>query len=344
MSKTKKTKKTKSRKKLRLAFVCGESSAALLHIPGLLTMPNAQITAITALPGTRIPFADRVPDMKIYEGDYVSMIEKEKPDAVYAIISPVNRYDVAATVLDMGYNLFVNKPPALTSEQIRQLDILAQKNNVLTGVVFYRRFSSLLRKGKAACETKGPVHSAVSTFYKNAVGRGPYSQGAIDALTSDAIHAVDTLRYLCGGEVESVASNVRRLGADYCNTHEALVKFSTGAVGVILTNFMCGRRMFTVEIHSPGISCFGDLEEGGRIYADDLTEPVENLAVLNPKYDPDYYRSFGISELIIPKATWHTDVNHHFHDCIRKNKQPETCFSDALKTMELVDAIYQSQI
>jgi virulence factor len=344
MAKRKKTRSTRSRKKLRLAFVCGESSAALLHIPGLLTLPNAQITAITALPGTRIPFADRIPGLKVYDGDYVSMIEKEKPDAVYAIISPVNRYDVAATVLDMGYNLFFNKPPALTSEQIRQLDILAQKNNALTGVVFYRRFSPLVRKGKTTCETKGPVHSAVATFYKNSLGKGPYANGGIDALTSDAIHAVDTLRYLCGGEVESVASNVRRLGADYCNTHEALVKFSSGAVGTILTNFMCGRRMFTIEIHSTGISCFADLEEGGRIFADGNTKPTEHLPHLAAEHDPDYYRSFGIGEISIPKSTWHTDVNRHFLDCIRKNKQPETCFSDALKTMELVDAIYRSQI
>jgi hypothetical protein len=69
-------------------------------------------------------------------------------------------HSTARHPLDMGCNLFINKPPALTSEQIRQLDILAQKNNALTGVVFYRRFSPLVRKGKTSCETKGPVHSA----------------------------------------------------------------------------------------------------------------------------------------------------------------------------------------
>ena len=141
-----------------------------------------------------------------------------------------------------------------------------------------------------------------------------------------------------------MASNVRRLGTTYCNTHEALVKFSSGAVGTILTNFMCGRRMFTVENHSTGISCFGDLEEGGQIYADGNTKPAKQLTPLAKEHDPNYYRSFGISEINIPKSTWHTDVNHHFLNCIRNNKQPETCFADALKTMELVDAIYRSQI
>ena len=307
-------------------------------------MPNTNIVALTTLPGARLNADLESLDIKHYENDYVRMIETEKPDAVYAIISPLSRYDVAATVLDMGCNLFVNKPPALTSEQIRQLDILACKRNALTGVVFYRRFSPMLRESVSLCLQKGPIHSAVATFYKNSVGRGPYSRGAIDALTSDAIHAVDTLRYLCGGEVESVASHVRRLGAEYTNAHEALVRFSTGAVGVILTNFMCGRRIFTVEAHSPGISFFGDLEEGGRIFADGQTEPARTFTPLPSDHDTSPYYEFKIPEINIPKTAWHTDVNRHFLDCIRKNRQPETHFGDALKTMELVDAIYRSHI
>lgn len=344
MGKTKKSRSRKRSQKLRIALICGEGPATLLHLPGLITMSDTQIVGLTTLPNTRLPKALEEADIPRYENGYTRMIEKTKPDAVYAIISPLNRYDIASTILEMGCNLFINKPPAITTEQIRQLDLLAQKNNAITGVVFYRRYSPIVRQGKILCETKGPVHSAVATFYKNSVGRGPYAKGGIDALTSDAIHAVDTLRYLCGGEVESVASNVRRLGADYCNAHEALVKFSSGAIGTILTNFMCGRRMFTVEIHSPGISCFADLEEGGRIFADGKTEPTKHLAPLTAEHNADYYRSFGIGEINIPKATWHTAVNHHFLDCIRKNKQPETSFSDALKTMELVDAIYRSQI
>jgi virulence factor len=342
VNKRKKTRQQKSRlKKLRLAFIDGAGSATRLHVPGLTGNPDAEVIAIAQVDGaTSHPGWSKA---KGYQADYVRMIETEKPDAVYVMASPNKRYDIAATVLDMGCHLFVNKPPALSSEQIRQLAILARKKKALTGVVFYRRFSPLLRRGKILCQKNGPVHSAVASFYKD-TGKRPYERGGIEALTSDAIHAVDTIRYLCGGEVVSVASDVRRLEAEHHTTHYALVKFSTGAVGVVLTNFMCGRRMFTVEIHSPGISCFGDLEEAGYVYANGKTDPVETLTPLWGKHDPDYYRKFGIQELIVPKSAWHTDVNSHFFDCLRRNKQPETHFEDALKTMELVDAIFQSQI
>jgi predicted dehydrogenase len=152
-------------------------------------------------------------------------------------------------------------------------------------------------------------------------------------LTCDGIHAVDTLRYLCGGEVESVASDSRRLDAGHWNIHLALVKFSSGATGLLLNNFMAGRRMFTVEVHAPGVSFFGDPEEGGKLYADNKTEPKEELDPFALAKSQEAYRAFGAY-----------DINRHFVDCLLKGQEPETNFADALKTMELVEAVYQKQI
>ena len=152
-------------------------------------------------------------------------------------------------------------------------------------------------------------------------------------LTCDGIHAVDTLRYLCGGEVESVASDSRRLDADHWNVHLALVRFSSGATGLLLNNFMAGRRMFSVEVHSPGISFFGDPEEGGQLYADNKTEPIDELVPSVLAGSAEDYRAFGPY-----------DINRHFVDCMLKGKDPETNFDDAIKTMELVDVVYSSQI
>ena len=169
---------------LKLAFIDGEGSASLLHLPGLLATPDVTIAGIATLPGTRNPIAQRLPDARDYADDFTGMIEKERPDLVYAIISPLRRYEIAAAVLKASCNLIVNKPPAITTEQIRQLDQIARKQGMTTGVVFYRRYSPLVRRAKALCEERGSVHSATATFYKNSIGREAYSQGGIDALTA----------------------------------------------------------------------------------------------------------------------------------------------------------------
>jgi predicted dehydrogenase len=328
-----KVSKKKSSRKVRVAFIGAGGRAISSHYPALMDIPDAEIVAVAELNEQRMNVVTEKFGIKGRYANYVEMIEKERPDAVYAIMPPYHLYDIAATVMERGCHLFIEKPPAVTTEQTRQMAILTRKHNVLTGVTFQRRFAPVIRQGKTICEKKGPVHSAVATFYKNAVGQGPYYKGAMDILTCDAIHAVDTLRYLCGGEVESVASDVRRLGAEHCTVHLALVKFSSGATGVLLTNWMTGRRIFSVEIHAPGISCFGDPEEGGKVFADGKLDPVQTLDPFELSGSREAYRAFGPY-----------DINRHFIDCIQKKKQPETNFDDAVKTMDLVDRIYQGQI
>jgi predicted dehydrogenase len=91
--------------------------------------------------------------------------------------------------------------------------------------------------------------------------------------------------------------------------------------------------MFSVEIHAPGISFFGDPEEGGKLYADNKLEPLERLDPFELAGSRETHRAFG---------AW--DTHRHFLDCLRRNRAPETAFDDAVKTMELVDAVYDSQI
>ena len=325
--------KSRARKKLRVAIIGAGSRALMAHYPSLRDIPEAQLVAVAELDEQRLHKTCALYDIKGRYSDYRQMLEREKPDAIYAIMPPHHLFDICATIIEHGCHLIIEKPPAVTTEQIRQLAALARRHKVLTGVAFQRRFAPVIRRGKTLCEKRGTVHTAHASFYKNWVGGTPYYRGALDMLTCDGIHAVDTLRYLCGGEVESVASDSRRLDADHWNVHLALVRFSSGATGLLLNNFMAGRRMFSVEVHSPGISFFGDPEEGGQLYADNKTEPIDELDPSVLAGSVEVYRAFGPY-----------DINRHFVDCMLKGKDPETNFDDAIKTMELVDAVYSSQI
>ena len=337
VAKSKKKTPPKNRKKpppkVRIAMIGAGGRALGAHYPALHDLPAAQMVAVCDVDEERRRAAAERFSIARHYADYVEMIEREKPDAVYAIMPPHHLYDVAATTMEMGCHLFIEKPPALTTEQTRQMALIARRCKVLTGVTFQRRFAPVIRQGKARCAARGTIHTAHASFYKNMLGAGPYYRGAADILTCDGIHAVDTLRYLCGGEVESLASDSRRLEAEHWNVHQALVKFSSGATGLLLVNFMTGRRMFTVEVHAPAISFFGDPEEGGQVFADGQTAVAEKLDPFELSGSREDYRAFGAY-----------DINRHFIDCVQKGKQPETNFEDAVKTMELVDAVYGGQI
>ena len=322
-----------SQQVVRVAMIGAGGRSRSVHYPSLRDMEDVKMVAVCELNEVRMMEVSGEYDIPARYTNYMTMIEREKPDVVYAIMPPHHVYDLAANIMDMGVNIIIEKPPSVTTEQAKQMALLAKKNNVITGVTFQRRFAPVIRMGKEICEKNGPIHSAAAYFYKNEVGGRPIYKGAMEKLTCDGIHAVDTLRYLCGGEVEAVASDVRRLDTTFRNMHTALVKFSSGATGVLQNCYMMGRRMFTVEVHSTGISMFGDPEEGGQVFADGKVEPVRALDPWTLSESKEPHVAFGVYAL-----------NRHFIDCVKTGQQPETNFEDAAKSMELVDSIYDSQI
>ena len=318
---------------LRLGMIGAGGRALAIHYPSLRDLPGVQMAAVCELDEARMEQAAEQFGIPARYTGYQQMIEKEKLDAVYVCMPPHHLHDVCATVIEMGCNLFIEKPPAVTTEQVRQLALLAHRHKVLTGVTFQRRYSPLIRQGKALVEERAPIHTCHAAFYKNWVGASPYYKGAIDMLICDGIHAVDTLRYLCGGHVVDVAADNRRLDAGHWNIHLALVKFSSGVTGVLLVNFMTGCRSFTVEVHGTGVGYFADPEVGGKLYADNQAEPVATLDPFEISGSQEGYRAFG-----------GYDTNAHFMDCLRRGVLPETDFEDAIETMELVEAVYGAQL
>jgi predicted dehydrogenase len=196
---------------------------------------------------------------------------------------------------------------------------------------FNRRFIPLLRACRERVLARGPIIQAVATFYKHYIGRPAYYDGAADVLTCDAIHAVDTLRFLCG-EARQVASCVDRR-YNFCDdAFNALMRFENGACGVLLANWGVGARRHTFEIHGRGISAFVDADDRALIYADGCGEPevLETRAVAGS----DEFRIYYGFEA----------ENRHFVDCIRAGCEPETSLADATRTMRLVQQIYADRL
>ena len=185
----------------------------------------------------------------------------------------------------------------------------AEKNDCKTMVGFNRRFIPLLQKVKAIVEARGPMIQCMSTFHKN-TPNALYYDGVIDVLTCDAIHAVDALRWLGGGEVKAVASDINSFYSERENSFNALVKFTSGASGYLCTNWAVGGRIHIFEMHARAISAYINPDAGGRavIHTPDNTTEIttEEAAGSNETYKT--YGFYGESR--------------HFVDCIQQDQQP----------------------
>ena len=317
--------------KVRVALIGAGGMANSVHYPSLAEMPDIEIAGICDLDQERLrATADKFGIEARYR-DYKEMLEKTAPDAVYILMPPHHLFDLVIHCLGQKRDVFIEKPPGVTSEQTRNMARAAERSGCLTMVAFNRRFIPAARAAKERVEERGPMTQCVATFYKNMIGAPPYYGGAIDVLTCDAIHAVDALRWM-GGEVICAASDIRALDADYDNSFNALLGFESGCTGVLLTNWVVGKRVHTLEMHGTGISAFVDTDERALVYKDNEPQGEEIWSRDLAGTDEPYKRLGFFAE------------NRHFIDCVKEGRLPETHFGDAVRTMELVDMIYAARM
>jgi len=300
------------------------SMANRVHYPSLASFDDVEMVAICDLDPDRLSrTAERFGIEKRYT-DYRKMIEEVAPDAVYAIGQPHMMYDVWLWCLNEGLNLYIEKPMGITIHQARALAYLAEKKGCITQVSFQRRSCPMLVKLKEECLKRGPIVHAVCMFYKCNIE--PFL-GARDHMMDDGVHAIDTLRWMCGGEVVRIKSLTRRVLVPDINFISSLLEFDSGATGVMINSWTSGRRIFRVEMHAPGICAEADPEGKGYLYADGDTRGVE--------YDT---RKVAGSEEFYVYAGFQAK-NREFIDCLKSGKQPASNFSDAVKTMEVAEKI-----
>jgi predicted dehydrogenase len=233
-------------------------------------------------------------------------------------------YPIWVWCLQQGLNLYIEKPMGITMHQARTLAWLAGERGCITQVSFQRRANPMLAKLREECLKRGPIVHAVCQFYKRDIE--PYLQ-ARDRMTNDGIHAIDTIRWMCGGEVLHIHSLSKRVQVPDLNFFAALMEFDTGATGIMVTSWSSGSRVFRVEIHSPGIRVDADLEGKGYLYADGNTTGVEYDA--KQIAGSDQVRVYGGFQA----------KNREFIDAVKTGTQPSSNFGDALKTMEIAEEI-----
>jgi virulence factor len=318
-------------KKIKIGFIGCGNFANMVHYPSLSEMEDVKIEGICDIDKEKLEKTSNKYNIERKYTDYKKMFDELELDGVYIIMPPYHLYDIVIEALKRKLNVFIEKPPGITTFQTKNMAILAEKNGCKTMVGFNRRFIPLLRMVKKIVEERGPVIQAVSTFYKNMYPDFLYYNGAIDILTCDAIHSVDVLRWLCG-EAKSVKSIIKSYYSDTPNAFNAIIEFENGATGILLTNWTVGKRIHTFELHSLGISAFVDCNDKALIYKDNNEEP-EILYSTNVARSDKLHRFYG-----------YYDEDKHFIECLKENKEPECNFADAVKTMELVDKIYQNNI
>jgi len=314
---------------VRVAMIGAGAMATRVHYPSLASFADVEIAAICDLDTDRLnTTAEKYGVAKRYT-DYRRMVAEVAPDAVYAVGPPHLMYDIWIWCLTHGQNLYIEKPMGLTMHQARVLEYAANTHGCITQVSFQRRTCPLAVALYAECLKRGPLVHAVCRFYKAQME--PFYTAA-GHMMDDGTHAIDTLRWLCGGEVVAIQSATKSVGVPDTNFIAATLHFDTGAHGFLLNSWSSGRRIFSVEMHAPGICAEAELEGAGRLYADGDTTGIA--------YDTQAVA--GSDQLFVYGGF--RAKNREFIDCLKAGTRPGSHFSDAIKTMAVAEKIQASSL
>lgn len=152
------------------------------------------------------------------------------------------RYAVMAA--KAGKHIVVEKPMAITPEQLEEVEQAVEQSGVKLAVISQLRFLESVQRVKSAIETGelGKIYFAdcrmryyrSQEYYDQGGWRGTWALDGGGALMNQGIHGIDLVQYIMGG-VASVYAQCRTMGRRI-ETEDAanlLVEYKCGAIGVI---------------------------------------------------------------------------------------------------------------
>ena len=152
--------------------------------------------------------------------------------------------DTAIAAANAGKHIIVEKPMAITTEQLDRMEQACTQNGVLLSSIAQSRFAQGVRMAKEAVDS-GKLGKLVCAdiymkflrtqeYYNSGGWRGTKAIDGGGALMNQGIHGVDLLLYLAG-DVKSVYALSKTLtrSIEVEDTLSAVLEFRSGALGVI---------------------------------------------------------------------------------------------------------------
>jgi virulence factor len=298
--------------------VIGTGGHARSHFQMIKTAEEMHLVAACDINEERLRAVQEEYEIEGTFTDYREMIDKCDLDVVYVVTQPEPTADISIYCLEKGLYTSVEKPPGLSAADTRRILEAERKSDGMAIVSLNRRYiPQVLAVRKMILDRGGPIHCAAT--YNKPIVRIRDDWGR-SMLINDAIHHVDLLRWFAGDAVEVYSESYLGDSPDK-QRHNAVIKFANGCRGVMMSHYAVGFRIQRAEVHAENFSAYLDLT-GAPKY-----ELYEDGKSYEKQLDLETVGGVSFNE------------TRHFIQCIKEDKKPWSNLEEAVKTMELCEAI-----
>ncbi len=279
-------------------------------------------------------------------GNIKEMMEDlgDKVDIVCVLTPSGAHAQNVSELAGFGKSLVVEKPIALKLEDADEIIRLCDLNGIKIFIVHQNRYNLPVMKAREAFEQGRFGKMVMGTirlrwkrdqeYYDSADWRGTWGYDG-GVFTNQASHLIDMLTWFMGDVVSVKAIAATRLVDIECeDTGAALVKFSSGAIGIIEATTATRPKDLEGSISVLGEN--GSVVIGGFFMNELDTWEFNDMTPADKNAKED----FGTN----PEG-WGYNLGEYLNDVIRSIKSDKAGLVDGLegrKSLELISAIYES--
>ena len=282
---------------LRVGLVGAGGIARNYHVPSYKRCKNVQVVAACDISRDALK---RMKEQHVVEelfSDYEELLQMDDLDIISVCTSNDMHYPVVMAAIEKGYDIYCEKPLALTYAQAKEMHKAAVAKGIKTGVNFSHRRTpaAQLAREIIASGALGKIHyvsasyAAGSTNYADRPGtwRNDRDRAGFGGLGDMGAHILDMMMWWLDCDIFSVTAQMntivperisRETGKPMKVTTEdqgvLLVSYTNGALG-----YICGSYVFTGRGYDQRAEVYGS--EGGLMY--DQQRPYELAVHLSPE-------------------------------------------------------------
>jgi UDP-N-acetylglucosamine 3-dehydrogenase len=259
------------------------------HLRVLSELDEATLVAVCDQDAGAVAAATRKYGFSGYQS-WLEMFDREQLDAVVVAVPTGAHLEVGLAVLQRGLHLLVEKPIAANLEEGRNLVKAAAKARRLLAVGHIERFNPAVRElqQRIAAGELGRV------FQVHARREGPFPARIRDVgvVIDLATHDLDVMCHIVGSDVSRVyAETEQRIHTEHEDMLNALLKFESGAVGVLQVNWLTPTKIRELSV----------LGERGLFHVNYLTQELthfKNAEVEGVQESPNHLRTVSEGAVI----------------------------------------------
>jgi UDP-N-acetyl-2-amino-2-deoxyglucuronate dehydrogenase len=340
--------------------IVGPGKVADVHARALGAIPNARLVAVAGrTPDRTGAFAAR--HQARSEPSLEALLAGRDVDAVIVTTPHPRHAEQATAIARVGRHVVIEKPMALTTAECDAILEATRSAGVTLSVISQRRWYEAVQRVKAAIDDRRIGEPALGVvdvlgwrgpeYYAMDAWRGTLEGEGGGVLVNQAVHQLDLLRWFMGpiAEVDGLTANVNHPGIEVEDSAVALVRFTSGALGVVIaSNAQKPGLWGRVHVHGRNGSSVGVETDAGSSFVAGVSEPTlarnDLWTIPGEEASPERWAADDRARLA------GVDLATHYHelqlrdvvDAILDSRQPAVTGEDGRATVELMAAIYEA--